>query len=529
MGEGYNPGLLVSPHMIFESDVIIVGSGPAGAAAALELCSRTNVVMLDVGDTISQSSEADRFSTMLGDDLEGISNITRPYLSPKLRSPLFRYVTRRWRELTPIKSDSFLGEISLALGGLANAWGSGLYEFDDIDLQGFPISYSDLEPYYLRLTEHIGICGAGDDDSSSLLGSRHGLLPPLPLSGTPKRLFTRAQTPGRQAFLKRRGIQIGRQRLGILTRPHRGRLAYQYDRRDFFEPWKTSIYHPGYTVRELQKTGRLDYRPGVLVKRFESQGDRVRLYATRSPGGERLEFSTRHLLLGAGAINSGRIVLNSFSDHSTKLPLLENPVSFIPFVDLGSLGSRIPHDSFTGAQLVVVFEGPEHHDRVQGSFYNLAGVLPSDFFFDFPFSARGNLFCLSKVLGAMGILQLFYSDAPAPGGFIKLNDDGVLEISCAQRCFGKVERKLISAFRRLGFYSAPLLIRFGAGGGSFHYAGTLPAVDIGNGFFTDKLGKLNRCPNVYVIDASTFPRLPAKNLSLTIMANAMRIARHVTL
>jgi len=34
---------------------------------------------------------------------------------------------------------------------------------------------------------------------------------------------------------------------------------------------------------------------------------------------------------------------------------------------------------------------------------------------------------------------------------------------------------------------------------------------------------------VYVVDASSFPLLPAKNLSLTIMANAMRIASKLVL
>ena len=37
-------------------------------------------------------------------------------------------------------------------------------------------------------------------------------------------------------------------------------------------------------------------------------------------------------------------------------------------------------------------------------------------------------------------------------------------------------------------------------------------------------GQFSKTSAVYVVDGACFPRLPAKNLSFTIMANAMRIA-----
>ena len=156
-------------------------------------------------------------------------------------------------------------------------------------------------------------------------------------------------------------------------------------------------------------------------------------------------------------------------------------------------------------------------------------MCSSDLFLDFPLSAKGNLFCLSNVLGAMSVLQLFYSDAPDPGNFVTIDAEGEFVVQCHQRQFGKVEKKLIKVLRKLGLWSLPALVRWGEAGGSFHYAGTLGMTQAGSneGVTTDSFGRLHRAQRVYAIDASTFPVLPAKNLSLTIMANAMRIAARI--
>ena len=517
--------------MNYDSDVIIVGSGPASAAAALQLAEKTKPLVLDVGITAAhKTSDQSYLTETLGTELQGLSHITGQYLSPKLRSPLFRYVTGHWRELSPIRSQNFRGELSLAMGGFANAWGSGLYEFDDEDLRGFPIQQADLQPYYKRLTEHIGISG-GDKLFGDSIVSDGSLLPAVPLSGPSKSLYQRCRYPRASVSLERKGIHIGRQRLGILTRPHRGRPQYAYDGRDFFRPSKESIYHPGYTIRELQQCNKIDFKTGVLVKRFEESAEGIAIHALELETGAEVVFFTRALLIGAGAINTARIVLQSFQEYAAKLPLLENPVSFIPFVELSALGSPLDRSSFTGAQLAVIFDGPQHRDRVQGSFYNLSGVLQSDFFLDFPLSTRANRYCLTNILGAMGVLQLFYSDAPGTAGYLSLAPDGTLNVHCEQRRYGAVEKILIKSFCALGFWSLPFLVRYGEPGGSFHYAGTLPMSrrETMKGLATDPMGRLQRSRMVFAIDASTFPLLPAKNLSLTIMANAMRIAAKLVL
>jgi choline dehydrogenase-like flavoprotein len=60
-------------------------------------------------------------------------------------------------------------------------------------------------------------------------------------------------------------------------------------------------------------------------------------------------------------------------------------------------------------------------------------------------------------------------------------------------------------------------------GGSVHYSGTLPMSASGDGA-TDANCRSREFSNVYVVDGSTFPFLPAKNLTFSLMANAVRVA-----
>jgi paromamine 6'-oxidase/6'''-hydroxyneomycin C oxidase/2'-deamino-2'-hydroxyparomamine 6'-oxidase len=65
-------------------------------------------------------------------------------------------------------------------------------------------------------------------------------------------------------------------------------------------------------------------------------------------------------------------------------------------------------------------------------------------------------------------------------------------------------------------------------GASVHYAGTLPmsSASATSGHSTDANGRSHRYENLFIADGATFPFLPAKNITFTLMANAVRIAEN---
>ncbi len=518
-------------------DAIIIGSGPAGAAAALRLAGHCKVLVLDVGHRplergdaldasqyeLKRSGRADP-ALLIGKRGEALHNIHQDYLSPKLKAPLMRFVSAGWQELSPIVGEGFSPVVSHARGGLANAWGAGAYRFTAGELRRFPLTLAELEPWYRKVEDHIGVSGAADG-FDGWLGASDGLLPPPALS----RLGTAALRAyeDRRAAFNRRGFRIGRQRLALLTRQHGDRAAYRGDGTEFFRPENEGIYNPWFTMRALIAVGTITYRDQVLIESYTTEGPTgdVIVRGRDLTGAGAITERCRRLILAAGAINSSRIVLTSHRDDAVRLPLRDNQISYVPMVRLRAIGEAVePHS--TPAQLVVLYEGPLSPEPVQASFYGMTAPLWNDYAFSFPLAARGTMAAVRHIMPAMAIVQLFYADCGPPSGWMSLSPDRSLRAAMGHTTRGQIERELIKAFLPSGFVGHPALCQYPAAGNSFHYAGMLPMTQQPSRFQCSPAGELGGDARIIAADAASFTELPSKNLTLTIMANAMRVADH---
>jgi len=513
-------------------DVIVVGSGPGATFAAWGARGR-RILMLDVGfdppacDLSGNPCElraggGDLFSSMIGEEFEGLHNVFHPPVNLKLKAPYLSYIVRDWQRLTPIVSGNFAGAISLARGGLANAWGAGVYRFTDRDLTGAPFTATDLRPFYDELTSHIGVSGL-NDDLEPYFERDAALQPPLRLSAFFEEMLRRYQR--HKLPFRHEGVTLGRSRLAVLTKPHNGRAAYAYENLEFFKPHDPAIYNPAFTVDEMIRGGVVDYRPGRLVLRYRKLPDGIEVCARNLATGETETFVGRALCLGAGALNSARIVLESHSDYATELPLLDNPMSCIPLFRLQHIGRALEPRDTSLASLNLTMDDPAWPSPLQASLYGTTGPLRSDILFTLPFPFRTSLAVTKYLAPAMGLLMLFYPGQP--GSYVRLRPGGELEVSFAPGPPFAVEPRLIRLFRRLGYLTAETLVQRPGMGAGLHYAGTLGMKANPGCYETDRNGRLTGTGRVYVVDGGAIPVLPAKNLTFTIMANALRVGRQL--
>ena len=516
-------------------EVIIVGAGAAAAAAALELSRRgSRPLVLDVGYTNTAGiprvtdnlydfrKRADSFDLLIGRDLIGLRNVlTGEDGVAKLNAPNMAFITRDAETLGPVEQAGFDAIQSFALGGLGNGWGAGLYRFIDADLAGFPYTAVDLAPFFDTLTQEIGISGVADD-LRPFFGSTNHLLPPLELSYNADRIH-RGYQANREYLLDKR-LHIGHPRVGVLSEPQDDRPACDYSNLEFWQE-QPYFYTPAITLRKLIAANHIEYRPGVLISSWTETAEGVTVIGADLATGAAVTFTGKTLLLAAGAINTAKIALTAHADHTTQLPLLENPVLQVPLVLPTSIGRRLDTHTFGLVQLNLAWETPAFTRYLQGSFIELTAPLRAEFFGRFPLRARANLTLARTMLPAMILLQLYFPAETQPPSHLQLKGDGRLRIE-GQPCHIDLRRirDLLGMLRTLGLWTLPMLIQQPVTGHAIHYAGTLPMAAAPGPYQCDSTGRLHGTRRVFVADSASFSSLTAKNMSLGMMAHAMRVA-----
>lgn len=508
---------------------VIVGSGPAGVAAARRLEGRGTCIV-DVGMTAEQDFPyaslgeglaAGDFASMLGPRWEMLGNLVEPErLHAKLRAPGVNYVARgqTFRVHDAFGKVSVVGAGSHARGGMSNAWGAQLFRYSAADLAeagGWPVNVGALTSHYTDLEAHIGIAGK-IDDMYSFLGATTGMLPPAPLSPAAHHLLARYAT--------RRGstqLRLGHSRLAVLTESYRGYPAHCFNETEFFATGQHGLYTARRTLDELCAGGGVEYLGGQELIAYRELPEYVELDLRHSESGAVRTLRARHLLIGCGAMQTARLVLLNKQAVGRSLPFIDHPPTLVPLFIPRMFGAALPAHSYP-VQLVASVDVDGARDMI--SFYYPGGMLWSDLLADIPLPMNAALKILPNLLGGMLVAQIWETSRPLPENRLSLDPSGSIRIDYPARFPYARLKSLLAALRPLGAYSLPQLARMAPPGWGFHHAACLPMRHNPDPFETHVDGRLWDSMRVRVIDGSVLPSLPAKNHSLTLMANAARIA-----
>lgn len=530
-----------------EFDAIVVGSGPSGAQAAAELVGAgLQVGMLDVGfdePALAASIPAGTFAALrrtdpdqrrylLGEDgdvdAEVNDRIGAHFTPPR------SFVKRGVAEFAPIASATFFPETSLALGGLGAGWGSGSQVFEAFELERAGLPVEEMRECYDIVARDIGVSGAREDDTAESSIPRI-VQPPAEIDANARTIL--AAYERRRADLRAGGFVLGRAPLALLTRPlgegtPHARGANPYYDMDFYTDAARSVYRPKYTVEALTDEPNFRYVDRALVERFEVDGEEVRVLFRDLRNGGTGRISTRRLVLAANPLNTARIALRSRGSRERQ-PLLCNPYHYIPTVNLAMLGRAVEERRHSLAQLVGSFT-PAHRDgeHVFSAFFSYRSLMHFRLVREMPLPPAVGLLVSRVLMNALAIVGVHHPERATERKWVRLNAEDVLE---AEYALDDRERAAIAedlrgfgrVLRQLG--CVPLSTIATPPGSSIHYAGTIPfARGAGDPTLTCAPdGRLEGMGSVYVADSSSWRYLPAKGPTLSMMANARRVAREV--
>lgn len=530
------------------SRVLIVGSGATGvhfAATALER--GHDVVMLDVGYERPAPVAADQDFDGLKETLEdpvayflGASGETVVYPEPQAK--FYGFPPSKTYVFSPpgrfaSEENGFAAVTSFAAGGLAEAWTGGVYPLNDAELVDFPFDHAALAPHYAAVARRIGI-SAAEDDLARFAAWFPEYQPALEADSHSKLLLAR-YARARDWFHRRHGFYLGRSRVAVLSQALGDRNACDYLGRCLWGCPRDSLYVPSATLRELRRHPRFQYVSGVYVEYFNGTGGRIeRIIASPVAGGEPLEFTADQYVLAAGALCSSRIVLESHFRATGQVVelsgLMDNRQLMIPFITLRLLGAPAATHSYQFHQVALGISGPDPRGYVHGQITALKAASVHPIVQSMPLDTRSALALFRATHAALGVANVWLHDTrrdgnrltirPGPEGDrtsmvmrYQVSDDDAPRVS---RTLGTMKR----ALWKLGAIVPPGMTKILPPGSSIHYAGTLPMAAQKQPFTCDAWCRSHDWENLYYADGATFPFLPAKNLTYTLMANAVRVA-----
>ncbi len=530
--------------------VVIVGAGATAvhfAQTALELGRR--VVMLDVGRprpapvlppaSLNQlkSDLDDPVRYFLGENYEALilpSDTDEYYGFPPSKSYVFEKLNGY-----DVQADGFAPLMSFAGGGLAQAWTGGCYPFNEGELEAFPVGWAEMEPAYGEVARRIGVSGVADDDLAQFYPVHDGLMAPIAPDAHSAQLLS--EYAGKRARIgAKHGMFLGRSRSASLSQDHRGRKACSLSGRCLWGCPSQAFYTPSVTLDECLRHENFEYVPGVRIDHFDYGDDNrvTHVVGQRIATGEEFRHEIGTLTLAAGTIASGRILLESLLRAGVRhelTGLMDNRQVLMPFVNLKRIGAQFDDRSYQYHQVAIGAPGARPFDYVHGLVTTLTTAMIHPVVQNLPVGMRAATGLFRNIHGALGLTNINFPDTRREENRMALDvgPDGrsrkllisytpeAAEAARVKRAIGRFRNFLLA----LNCVAPPTMTRMRPMGASVHYAGTAPMLADGGDFTTDRSGRCRPFENLVLADGSTFPALPAKNLTFTLMANATRIAR----
>jgi choline dehydrogenase-like flavoprotein len=480
-----------------DNRVIVIGSGPPGAAAAVFLQrAGVEVLLLEAG--------SERSARGLTLRIRGLTVLKR-------RGEL--------RERTGVAKTGDPGAQlyeQLSPGGLTNHWSCAVPRFSPEDFadaaragleQTWPIGYQDLAPWYDRVEPLLHVAGSRSDDPQLPAGNvRHGweLAPDWQSLVDDAHRSGRAVVPMPYAY-------------GADTSVTLSGTAFN----SFVRLVKPALRQGGLTVRFGARVQSLEWDP--RTRRVEA----VIFRDARTGSEERV--ACRAVVLAAGAINSPQVLLQSMSadfprglgnDHGVVGRYLhDHPLGKL-VIDLGSPISVHPPAYITRRTI--------EHSR---PLYAAAGMQWSG-------AAIVARSALQKHPGRLPWtgFSVFGTMAPSRENGIALDpnqrsEDGTpgiaLEIRLPKEAHEVLEQtrdQIVQLLSRAGFQPQVRVWKVEAAGNSNHYAGTCRMHASPEFGVVDAWSRMHAATNVVVADSSAFTTGPEKNPVLTSMTLSARAA-----
>lgn len=508
---------------------IIVGSGPAAAAALLALADDPSqqITIVDLGERLSDETAA-VIERMSGMEPQQWGDTDRQLVAaqpaavagaavPEKRSygSNHMFVDQGQQRGLTMPDRGNRAAVSAALGGFSTVWGAQVMPFSRATFRRWPFGWDVIEPHYRAVLQEVRLAGEVDDYAEDFpLIAPHAPLPPV----SERTLAVLARYQRYRDDIRSMGIVVGKARLAFAADSCR-RCGLCMTGCPY-----SLIYSARQTIDRFVASGRVRHLPQILVTGVEQQADSKPAIRGIDLGNQRaVRFEADRIFVAAGGLGSTRIALNSLGAPPPYLGLQESQQFLVPFVSRHATADPRDRGDFTLNQfnMLLKFDDEAYTtSQIHCYPYNpaVAAALPGWL------SPRMTGSVLGRVTAALGYLPSWES----PKMRIELRAQRAEALPdihvrvVADRhpaMLRSVLTKLTQVGSKLDLFPVLPMVRLSGPGKSYHFGSTFP-----HGKDCDLLGRVGGFRNIHLIDGSVLPSVPSTTFTLTVMANAHRIA-----
>jgi choline dehydrogenase-like flavoprotein len=528
-------------------EAVIIGAGASGAAAAKVLTERgMRVVALEKGPWRTKESFG-------GDEL---ANVNRYNLWP---DPILNPRTSRSSAADEAEVDLFCPVPQMVGGGTVH-WQGWLPRFTPNDfrlrsiagelpgttLADWPIGYDELEPYYDRVEWAFGVSGQAGANKYEGPRARGYPCPPMPQSRYAQKFHEGCEKLGWNSFPTPQAA---------LSQPFNGRPATVVSAfaQQHGDPTGTRSSALNVFIPDALATGRYELRADSYVRELVlDERGRIKGAVYEDADGVVFEQEADVFLLACGAVETARLMLMSTSGRfpnglANTNDLVGRNVTFHEYsASVATFDDPIyawAGGGYVSASSFEFYENDASRGFVSGGHIAAAGVgIPLPINWGLPgkptWGTEAKQIDRDYFSHSMAVAMVLH-DMPQHDNRVDL-DDTIVDawgLPVARITLAPHENDLAQGrflvdrcgdiLEAAGGQNVTRVYADKVTGNCSHQHGTARMGDDPQTSVTDRNCRAHEVDNLYVVDGSPFPTATGANPTLTIMANAWRVAEHI--
>ncbi|MCM2132098.1 GMC family oxidoreductase [Larsenimonas rhizosphaerae] len=309
-----------------KADVVIVGSGVAGGLVAHQMAmAGKSVLILEAGPRYPRGDIVERFRNQT-DKMDFMKPYPSTPYAPHPEPSSGDYLIQKGEH-------PYDAQYIRAVGGTTWHWAASSWRFlpNDFKLKAlygvgrdWPIGYDELEPYYQRAEEELGVWGPSDEELGSPRSKPYPMSP-LPLSYNEHTVKTR---------LNENGFYVVTEPVARNSRPYDERPTCCGNNNCMPICPIGAMYNGIFHVEKAERAGAKVIDKAVVYRIEAGEDRRIKAVHYKTPDGTSVRVEGKYFVIAANGIETPKLMLMSDVGNSSGMVgrnLMDHPGTGVSF------------------------------------------------------------------------------------------------------------------------------------------------------------------------------------------------------